>query len=76
MKWILVAAATIEAATGLLLIVSPTLLATLALGSDLSSAGQALGHLAGLVFLSLAIACWPTGSNLTPSALHARSRGR
>jgi hypothetical protein len=71
MRWILVVAATIEAATGLVLIVNPTLLATLVLGNDLSGAGQALGHLAGLVFLSLAIACWPTARNLTPSALHA-----
>jgi hypothetical protein len=67
----LVVAATIEAAIGLLLIVNPTLPAMLILGSDLSGAGQALGHLAGLVYLSLAIACWPTASNLTPSALHA-----
>jgi hypothetical protein len=73
MKWAFIAAAAIEAgATGLLLIISPTLFARLVFGGDLTDPGQALGHLAGLVLVSLAIACWPTtAEGPTASTLHA-----
>jgi hypothetical protein len=73
MKWALIVAAAFEAgAIGSLLILSPGLVTRLVFGGELSDPGQALGHLAGLVFVSLAIACWPpTAEGPTPSTLHA-----
>jgi len=61
-------AAAFEAITGLVLIVDPSLLGTLLLGSDLSVSGIAVGRLAGCALLGLGIACWPgpeavTGKN-------------
>jgi hypothetical protein len=52
--------AAIEAATGLALIIRPSALAWLLLGTDLSEAGQALGRIAGLALLALGWACWPS----------------
>lgn len=52
-------AAALEAATGLVLIVSPSLAATLVFGADLSGPGLSLGRLAGIALLAFAVACWP-----------------
>jgi hypothetical protein len=52
-------AAILEAATGLVLIGTPSLLASLLLGAELSAAGQAVGRIAGLALLALGLACWP-----------------
>lgn len=52
-------AAVVEAATGVVLIINPQLVAWLLLGADLSSAGQAVGRVAGFALLALALACWP-----------------
>jgi hypothetical protein len=72
MRWALIIAAIEAGATGLLLIVSPPLFARLVLGSELTDPGQAVGHLGGLVLLSLALACWPTtGDCPTLSSLRA-----
>jgi hypothetical protein len=56
--WLLSAAAAIEAVTGLALIISPESVASLLLGADLASAGNAVGRVAGIALLSLALACW------------------
>lgn len=48
-------AAGLEAAVGLLLIISPSFVAEALYGADLSEPGVALGRFAGTVFL----ACWP-----------------
>jgi hypothetical protein len=49
----------LEAATGLALMVSPSMLALLLLGSSLGSpAGTAIGRVAGAGLLSLGAACW------------------
>jgi hypothetical protein len=60
MKWMLPFAAGTEVATGLTLIVSPSLFTRLLFGADLSAPGQALAPLAGFGLLSLAWACWPS----------------
>lgn len=54
-----VVAAAIEVATGIVLMVAPSAFARVLLGADLSSAGQAVGRIAGFALLSLGLACWP-----------------
>ena len=53
-----VVAAAIEVATGIVLMVAPSAFARVLLGADLSSAGQAVGRIAGFALL-LGLACWP-----------------
>ena len=52
------AAAAIEAATGVALIVFPQAVSSLLLGADLAGAGIAVGRVAGVALLSLGLACW------------------
>jgi hypothetical protein len=61
MKLIAVAAA-IEVAAGLILIVSPPLVARLMLNADLNAAGEAIGHVAGFGLLGLGLAGWPASA--------------
>src|ERR1700685_2831791 len=49
----------LEVATGVGLVVAPSLLARLLFGSDLNAAGEATGRIAGLVMVCLAAGCWP-----------------
>jgi hypothetical protein len=53
-------AAGVEAVTGLVLIIDPSLLARLLLGSDLPGSGQVVGRIAGFALVALGLACWPT----------------
>jgi hypothetical protein len=55
----LVFAALGEAATGVALIIAPSLVARLLLGTELSGVALAVGRVAGFGVLSLGIACWP-----------------
>jgi len=52
-------AALAEAATGVALIVVPSLVARLLLGTELSGVAVAVGRVAGISLLSLGFACWP-----------------
>jgi hypothetical protein len=52
-------AAVVEAATGLVLVVDPALVAWLLLGADLSTVGQVVGRVAGFGLFALGLACWP-----------------
>ncbi len=52
-------AASLEAATGLILIIDPSVVAWLLLGGDLPVLGQAVGRVAGFALLALGVACWP-----------------
>ena len=52
-------AAGIEAVTGLVLLVSPSLLARLLIGSSIEGPAIIVANIAGLALISLAIACWP-----------------
>ncbi len=63
--------AAIEAATGLAAIVSPSLLARLLLGTELSNGGVAIGRVAGIALLALAIACWPGVKSYLPQIIRA-----
>ena len=49
----------IEAATGVLLLVAPAVVAKLLLGTGIEGAAIIVGNIAGVALFSLAIACWP-----------------
>ena len=61
-------AALAEAATGVALVVAPSLVARLLLGTELSGVAVAVGRVAGISLLSLGFACWP-GKQATSAAL-------
>jgi hypothetical protein len=59
MNRLLTLTATIEAGTGLALLVVPSVVVRLLLGSPLeTSAAVTLGHVAGAALLTLGVACW------------------
>ena len=59
MKNLLIGTAVIEAATGLALLLSPPLVATLLLGASLDApAALAVSRVAGAALLALGVACW------------------
>jgi hypothetical protein len=59
MKLLLTITALLEAATGLALITTPTIVARLLLGAELSGVDVVVARVAGIALLSLGIACWP-----------------
>lgn len=59
MKKALVAAAIGETATGLGLILVPSLVAQFLLGEELAGAAIAVARVAGIALIGLGIACWP-----------------
>lgn len=72
MKKLLITTAVLESATGLGLVASPVLLATLLLGGGLDSpAAMTVARVAGVALLAIGVACWLARSD---GASHA-SRG-
>jgi hypothetical protein len=59
MKKLLTLAAIAEGATGVALIVVPSLVGRLLLGAELSGVSGVVGRVAGMALVALAIACWP-----------------
>ena len=59
MKGVLRFAAISEAATGLALLIAPSLVAQLLLGEQLSGVAMPVARVAGLALIGLGIACWP-----------------
>ena len=59
MKTVLVLAAASEAATGLALLIMPSLVGRLLLGADLSGVAIPVARVTGITLISLGIACWP-----------------
>jgi hypothetical protein len=59
MTKLLVLATVLEAATGLALMIDPSLVVRLLLGEVVSGPGMALGRITGIALLSLGLACWP-----------------
>ena len=58
-KQLLIVTALVETATGLILLVSPTLVVALLLGASLDApAALVVAHVAGAAVLSLGCACW------------------
>src|SRR5436190_8998201 len=67
---LLALAAVLEAVTGVTLMITPSVVARLLLGSEVSGAGAAVGRVAGIALVSLGLACWP-GRNLGACATQA-----
>ena len=59
MKKVLIFAASGEAATGLALLIVPSLVGQLLLGEELSGVAIPVGRVAGMALIGLGIACWP-----------------
>jgi len=59
MSRVLVFAALAEAATGLALLVAPSLVGSLLLGDELAGIAATVARVAGIALIALAIACWP-----------------
>ena len=72
MKRVLVIAAVSEAATGLALLVVPSLVGKLLLGEELTGVAIPVARVAGIALIALGVACWPgmpLAGMLTYSAL-------
>jgi hypothetical protein len=52
-------AAILEAATGLALVLQPSLVGQLLFGDGVAGAGMALARVGGFALLALGVACWP-----------------
>ncbi len=59
MKKVLIFAAVAEAATGLALLVVPSLVGRLLLGEELTGIAIPVARVAGIALIALAVACWP-----------------
>jgi hypothetical protein len=53
------AKANLETATGLALIVAPSLVGRLLLGTELTGVGMPVARVLGIALIALGIACWP-----------------
>ena len=62
---LLAVAAVAEVATGIALIVVPSLLIKLLFGANIAGISIVTSQFAGLALLSLGVACWPRGSALS-----------
>lgn len=59
MKKVLVFAAVVEAATGLALLIVPSILGQLLLGAQLAGVAVSVARVAGIALIGLGVACWP-----------------
>jgi hypothetical protein len=59
MKWVLIFAAVGEAATGVALLIVPSLVGRLLLGEELSGIAIPVARVAGIALIGLGVACWP-----------------
>ena len=59
LKGALIFAAVAETLTGLALLIAPSLVGWLLLGSDLSGVAVSVGRVAGIALIGLGVACWP-----------------
>jgi hypothetical protein len=59
MKKVLVLAAVSETATGLALLIVPSLVGQLLLGAELTGIAATVARVAGIALIALGVACWP-----------------
>jgi hypothetical protein len=59
MKWVLVFAGVSEVATGVALLVVPSLVGQLLLGTELTGVAVTVARVAGIALIGLGGACWP-----------------
>lgn len=64
MKNVLVFAALCEMLTGVLLLISPSFVAGLLLGDDLTGSAVTMGRVAGVALIGLGVSCWPGPASL------------
>ena len=72
-KTLLTISCSIELATGIAVIASPTLVASVLLSAELTPGGVALARVGGCALLSLAFACWPRTDCLPHESDHEQS---
>jgi hypothetical protein len=65
MKKLLALAAVAEAATGLALIVVPSLVGRLLLGAELAGVSISVARVLGIALLALGVGCWPGSTALS-----------
>ena len=58
-KGLLALAAIAEAATGVALLIAPTLVGKLLLGAELTDDAAVVARVCGVALIALAVACWP-----------------
>ena len=80
MKWVLIFAAVGETATGVALLVVPSIVGQLLLGAELTGVAATVARVAGIALIALGIACWPgtprAGMLIYSAAVGALSRLR
>ena len=59
MKKVLVVAAVAEVATGVAMVIAPSLVGRLLLGEELAGVAITVARVAGIALIGLAVACWP-----------------
>ena len=59
MKKVLVLAAVSEAATGVALLIVPSLVGQLLLGAELTGIAMTVARVTGIALIALGVACWP-----------------
>jgi hypothetical protein len=64
MKHLLTLAAVVEAATGIALLVLPSPVGQLLLGSELTGVAIPVARVLGIALIALAVACWPGSTAL------------
>jgi len=64
MKWVLIFAAVSEAATGVALLIEPSLVGQLLFGAELTGIAMTVARVTGIALIALGVACWP-GTPLT-----------
>lgn len=66
MNIVLAVAAVSEAATGLALLASPSIVVRLLLGAEIVGIGEVASRFGGIGLIGLGVACWPSGSSRQP----------
>ncbi len=59
MRTVLVLAAVAEAATGVALLIAPSLVGALLFGAELTGVAVTMARVAGITLIGLGVACWP-----------------
>ena len=72
-KTLLTISCSIELATGIAVIASPTLVASILFSAELTPGGVAIARVGGCALLSLAFACWPRTDCLPHESDHEQS---
>jgi hypothetical protein len=64
MKKVLTVAAVVEVATGMALLIVPSLVGRLLFGAEFTGVANAAAHVTGIALLALGVGCWPGSTAL------------